>query len=266
MGKYTSQDIAKMTPKEFRAIVRKGEWTEACHEACNGYAASGLVAIPQEYAYDFLRFCTFNPRACNVMDVTEPGDPHPRNVAPDADLRTDLPRYRVFKDGKIIDEPFKVTEYWRDDLVAFILGCSGGVDYALDKSNVKWNLRGPFKTNIPLVPAGPFQGNMVCGCRSFPTAHDAIRAVQISSRYINSHGPPVYIGNPELIGVKDVNKCDYPLPYPAPPMAPNEIPIFWGASITPQNVVANSKIPFMITQYQGRLFWTDKLIEDLVVF
>jgi uncharacterized protein YcsI (UPF0317 family) len=266
MSKFSAADSAAMNSKEFRGIVRKGEWEGACHGACSGYVASGLAVVPREYAYDFLRFCNFNPRACYVLDVTEPGDPHPRLVAPDADLRTDLPGYRVFKDGKVIAEPRDAKEYWRDDLVAFILGCSGTTSYALRKANVKWLDRGIFQTNIALTSAGPFHGNMVCGCRSFTSSKDAVRAVQISSRLIVSHGPPVQIGNPDMIGIQNLLKPDYPLPYPVPPLEPGELPIFWGCSVTPQNVALQSKIPYMITQKQGCLFWTDKLVDESAVF
>ncbi len=265
MNEYSIEEIEKMSPREFRSIVRKGEWTEANHDACRGYAFAGLVALPREYAYDFLVFCHRNPRPCPVLDITEPGDPHPRLLAPDADLRTDLAQYRVFKDGEVIAEPYNATDYWRDDLVAFLLGCAGGRDAALLKANVQARYNGIFKSNIQLVPAGPFHGHMAVSGRTFPTSYDAVRAIGISSRLPASHGPPVHIGNPALIGIKDIEKPDFPLPHIAPPPEPHELIIFWGCSVTPQNVAMESRTPYMIAQYQGRLFITDKLVDELAV-
>jgi uncharacterized protein YcsI (UPF0317 family) len=263
--KYTVEDIATMKPKEFRSIVRKAQWAEACHDACLGYVVTGFAAVPKKYAYDFLLFCLRNPRPCPVLDVTEPGDPHPMIMAPDADVRTDIPLYRVFKNGKIVDEPTDIKKYWKDDMVGFLLGCSRSIDLALLNANVKYHNNGIFNTNIELVPAGPFHGKMAVSCRTLPTSYDAVRSIQVTTRMIAYHGPPVHIGEPSVIGIKSLRKPDFPLPYRFPAPKPGEVNLFWACSITPHNVALASKIPLMITQYQGCLFVTDKLIEELTV-
>jgi len=256
-----------MTPKDFRSIVRKGEWTEVTADACRNYGQANLIALPREYAFEFLSFCNRNPRPCYVLDVTEPGNPEPKLMAPDADIRTDLPRYRVFRNGKIIDEPTDATNYWRDDLVAFLIGCSWGFVWAFKAANVPFRSLGDYTTNIPLVPVGRFHGHMVCSCRAFQTSYDALRAIQISSRHIAFHGPPVHIGEPTLIGVNNIGKPDaFIPPWPTPPLEPHEIAMFWGCGITPQNVVLESKIPYAVTHYPGHMFVIDKLVEELAIF
>ena len=265
MNKYSVAETEKMSPSEFRNIVRTGEWTGPNHDACRGYAFAGLVVLPREYAYDFTLFCLRNPRPCPILDVTEPGNPHPMLMAPDADLRTDIAQYRVFKDGEVIAEPTDATDYWRDDLVAFLLGCSAGIDASIMKANVHYRFNGIYSTNIQLVPAGSFHGRMAVSCRTFSTSYDAVRAVQISSRLLVSHGPPVHIGDPALIGIKDIMKPDFPLPYTSPPPEPHEIPMFWGCAVTPQNVAIESKTPYMIVQNAGCLFPTDKLVDEVAI-
>jgi uncharacterized protein YcsI (UPF0317 family) len=257
--------IASMSPEEFRGLVRKGEWKEENRDACQGYAFAGLAILPKQDAYDFLVLCLRNPRPLPVLDITEPGDPHPRLMAPSADLRTDFPQYRVIKDGAIIDEPTDVKSYWRDDLVGFLLGCSIGIQGALDKASVKYRFNGIFNTNIQLHPAGPFHGRMAVSARTFSSSEEAVRAVQISSRLLASHGPPVHIGSPSVIGIKDMNKPDFPLPYQSAPPGPQEIPLFWACAVTPQNVALESKIPFMIMQRQGCLLPIDKRVDEVSV-
>lgn len=266
-NKYSPDELGAMRPEDFRSIVRKGEWTEVTADACRNYGQANLIALPKEYAFEFLLFCNHNPRPCYVLDVTEPGNPHPKLMAPDADLRTDLPKYRIFKDGKVIDEPTDATNYWRDDLVAFLIGCSWGFVWAFRAANVPFRSLGDYTTNIPLVPVGRFHGHMVCSCRAFSTSHDAVRAIQISSRHIAFHGPPVHIGDPTLIGVNNIGKPDaFIPPWPTPPPEPHETVMFWGCGITPQNVVLESKIPYAVTHYPGHMFVIDKLVEELAIF
>ena len=167
-------EVKAMSPGEFRSLVRKGEWTDAAIEACQGYAQANLAVVPKEYAFDFLLFCNRNPRPCPVLDVTEVGEPHSKLMAPEADLRTDLSKYRVFKDGELIDEPTDVIKYWRDDLVGFLLGCSWTFVWALRAANISWRRYSAYLTTIPCVPAGRFQGHMVVSVRAFYNAHDAV--------------------------------------------------------------------------------------------
>lgn len=255
-----------MSPKDFRYIVRNAEWVKETADACRGYGQANLIALSREYAFEFLLFADRNPRPCYVLDVTEPGDPYPKVMAPDADLRTDLPKYRIWKDGQIIDEPTDATKYWNDDLVAFLIGCSWGFVWGLKAANVPFRSLGDYTTNIPLTPVHRFHGHMVCSCRAFANSHDAVRAIQITSRHLAFHGAPVHIGNPLLIGVKNIGNPDaFIPPWPTPQPEPHEILMFWGCGITPQNVIMESKIPYAITHYPGHMFVIDKLVEELAV-
>lgn len=263
---YAPEELMAMKPNEFREIVRRGEWREVTADACINYGQANLIALPKEYAFEFLLFCNRNPRPCYVLDVTEPGDARPLLMAPGADLRTDLPRYRVFKDGNVAEEPYDATPYWRDDLVAFLIGCSWGFVWAFKAAEVPFRSLGDYTTNIELNSVGRFHGHMVCSCRAFSSSHHAVRAVQISSRHIAFHGPPVHIGNPAVIGVNNIGKPDaFIPPWPTPPPEPHEVVMFWGCGITPQNVVMQSKIPYAITHYPGHMFVLDKLVEELAI-
>ena len=265
--RYAPEELSGMKPDEFRRIVRKGEWTKETADACWGYGQANLIALPKEYAYEFLLLSHFNPRPLPVLDVTEPGDPHPRRVTRDADLRTDLPKYRVFVEGKIVAEPTDVSEYWRDDLVAFVIGCSWGFVWAIRDANVKYRSLGDYTTKIKLSPSGRLRGYMVCSCRAFPSSEDAVRAIQITSRHRAFHGPPVHIGDPKLIGVERIGEPDaFIPPWPTPPPEPYEIVAFWGCGITAQNVVMESKIPYAISHYPGHMLVLDKRVEEMALF
>ena len=259
--------ILAMNPKEFRSIVKTCEWSARNTDVCYGYAITNLAIVPKDIAFEFLLFCNRNPRPCPVVEVTDPGDPEPKLMAPGADLRTDLPLYRVFENGELIDEPTDIIKYWRDDLVCFLLGCSCTFEWALKAANVSWRTFGAYNTSIPCIPAGRFHGNMVVTVRAFPTTHDAVRAVQISSRHLLMHGPPVHIGDPAAIGIKELGKPDSFHPYrpTTEPPKPGEIIMCWGCGVTPQAVALESKIPFMITHSPAHMFITDRLGEELTI-
>jgi len=268
MAEYSEADMLEMTPKEFRGLVRTGEWNGHSLNKCRGYAVTDMVIIPKEYAYDYLVFSHRNPETISIVDMTEPGSPHPKRVAPDADLRTDLPRYIVYKDGRIIDEPTDIKKYWRDDLVCFLTSCSGSFYWALEAANVQYQRNGVFSTNIPCKPSGPFHGNMAVSCRLFKTSRDAVRAIQISSRHFLMHGPPIHIGDPAVIGIKGLTKPDL-IAYPS--LATHRLPtegevaMFWACGATNRVVALEAKLPLMIVDYHLSVFITDKLAEELVV-
>ncbi len=262
-------NLAEMSPEEFRNIVRRGEFTEVTAVACRSYVQANLAIVPKDYAFEFLLFAHRNPRAFYVIDVTEPGDPHPRLVAPEADLRTDLPRYRVFQDGELIGEPTDIIKYWRDDLVTFLIGCSQSFDWALQAANLHYRLFSDYTINRQLVPAGRFQGPMQSAPRAFKNAQNAVRAIQISSRHLIAHGPPIHIGDPATVGVKDLGKSDSgwipPVPWPPAPLQPGEILLWWATGANLSKVAMASKIPFMIVHRPGCMFITNRLSEELAI-
>ena len=263
MEESRAQVLGKMHPKEFRQLAREGGWTNITNEACKNHVQANLAVVPKEFAFEFLLFCERNPKPTALLDITEAGSYEPPNIAPNADLRTDLPKYRVYKNGEMIDEPTDVRKYWRDDLVAFLIGCSWNFDWALRAANVQFRSFGAYNSNIQCMPTGVFRGQMVVSARLFASSYDAVRAIQISSRHPRSHGTPVHIGNPHTIGVKNLSKPDAFDLGTASPQKANEIVMFWGCGVTPQAVAMEAKIPLMITHVPGHMFIADPLVEEI---
>lgn len=257
-------ELEGLHPQELRKIVREGRWTGGTEGLARGYAQANLIILPKEVALDFLIFCQRNPKPCPIVEITDPGSPMITQVA-NADLRTDLPRYSVYKDGKLVDQPSDITSYWRDDLVGFLIGCSYSFEEALLNAGIPLRhqqedkIVSVYTTNVPCVPAGRFAGPMVVSMR--PVKRDQlVRAVQVTSRFPATHGAPVHIGDPSLIGV-DLEKTDFDTGVFE--LAEDDVPVFWGCGGTPQAVALASKIDFMITHKVGHLFVTDKLSEAI---
>ncbi len=266
MAQDDHKDRGETTPWELRELVRKGEWLGPTHGKCPGYAATDVVILPKEFAYDFLVFCFRNPQTCPVVDITDVGSPHPPLVAPKADLRTDLPKYRVYRDGQVIDEPIDIKKYWRDDLVSILLGEAGSFHWSYKAANLQFESLGTFSTDIPCLPYGPFHGNVAVSCKVFKNTHDAVRAIQIASRHPLFHGPPMHIGDPAAIGIKDLSKPDVILrPDQTAPklLGPGEVTVCWPCFGTVRGVAVNAKLPLMIVDYPLHNFITDKVAEEL---
>jgi len=225
-----------------------------------GYVQGNLVILPNDVAAEFLRFCQLNPKPCPLIGTSAPGDWRIPALGDDIDIRTDIPRYRVWKGGELVAEPDDLRDVWRDDLVSFIIGCSFSFEEALmaDGIEMRHIVRGcnvpMFRTSTPTVAAGPFHGPMVVSMRPMKPA-DAIRAIQITTRFPAVHGAPVHIGKPELIGIRDIGAPDYG---DAVPVGADEIPVFWACGVTPQSVVAAAKPDFCITHYPGSMLVTDR--------
>jgi uncharacterized protein YcsI (UPF0317 family) len=229
-----------------------------------GYVQANLAILPAEYAQEFQTFCQLNPKPCPILAVGETGSPVLPTLGVDIDLRTDLSGYRVFENGVEID----TSEYWRDDLVAFPLGCSYSFEEALLQDGLplrhieRNECVAMYVTNIDTKPAGRFSGKMVVSMRPMKPA-DAIRAIQITTRFPNVHGAPVHIGHPELIGVNDIEK---PVFGGAPPlMKEDEIPVFWACGVTPQVVIEQAKPSFCITHRPGCMLVTDLKNSQLAI-
>jgi uncharacterized protein YcsI (UPF0317 family) len=266
MAKYTKEDVTKMTPKEFRELVRKEEWKDSTETACQGYAQANLVIVPKDVALDFLIFCLRNPRPFPLIDVAEPGDPEPKLVAPGADLRTDLPQYRVWKNGELVDEPYNIKKYWRDDLVGFLIGCSISVDPFLKAANIQYRFPAGYLTNLQTHPVGAFKGQMICSCRIYKNSYEAIKSVLITARQPLSHGTPVHIGSPESIGITDIRKPNERASAAdtrGEVIRPGETTTFTPAGASGSSVARESKLPLlMITHVPFRMFVTDVLLEE----
>jgi uncharacterized protein YcsI (UPF0317 family) len=252
-------------PRAARRAIRAGRHSSHTARMAPGYVQGNLCILPADWAAEFHRFCTLNPKPCPVLAIGNPGDPMLTALGEDLDIRTDVPRYRVFRDGACVDEPTDIRSLWRDDLVAFVLGCSFSFEEALVESGLElrhWTTgKGVpmWRTSVECTPAGRFSGPLVVSMRPFKPA-DAIRAVQVTSRFPAVHGAPVHLGLPEGIGVKDLSQPDWGEPTE---IKPDEIPVFWACGVTPQAVVARAKPPFCITHFPGSMVITDRRNAEL---
>jgi uncharacterized protein YcsI (UPF0317 family) len=230
-----------------------------------GHVQANLVVVPRDLAFDFLLFCHRNPKPCPLLDVTEPGCPEPRLTAPGSDLRTDLPRYRVYRHGELVDEPADLHSWWRDDLVAFLLGCSFTFENALLQAgvplrHVEAGCNVPmYRTNRPCRPAGIFRGPVVVSMRPLTPAQ-AVTATRICSRFPRAHGTPIHFGDPQALGIRDMSRPDFGDPVE---IRPGEVPVFWACGVTPQAVAMEVQPPLLITHKPGHMFVTDLRDTDL---
>ncbi|MBW4618680.1 MAG: putative hydro-lyase [Cyanosarcina radialis HA8281-LM2] len=258
---------SSFTPVQIRELCRLGQFTSSTAGVAAGFVQANLVVLPQSLAFDFLLFCQRNPKPCPVLEVTDPGSPEPRSIAPGADLRTDLPRYQVFSNGKLVEETTDIRQFWRDDLVAFLIGCSFTFETAMLKAglpvrHIEEGKNVPmYRTNIPCLPAGCFSGEMVVSMRPLsPPA--AIQAVQITSRYSKTHGTPIHLGDPAAIGIQNIDCPDFG---DAVTIGEQEIPVFWACGVTTQIALFHAKPELAITHAPGHMFVADLKDELLAV-
>jgi uncharacterized protein YcsI (UPF0317 family) len=249
--------VESVSPAQARERFRAG-LTAPTAAWAPGYAQANLVVLPRDVAFDFMLFAQRNPKPCPVLDVTEPGSPV-TSLAPDADLRTDLPAYRVWERGECVTETTDITGYWREDLVVFLIGCSFTFEQALLAADVpvrhiEQGRNVPmFVTSTECRPGGIFRGPMVVSMRPVPAGRVAT-AVQVTARYPAVHGAPVHIGHPEELGIGDLSKPDFG--DPVDPRA-GDVPVFWACGVTPQVALARARPPFAITHAPGHMFITD---------
>lgn len=242
-----------------RSRIRSGAFTGPTSGLAPGMVQGNLAILPADAAGEFLQFCQQNPKPCPVIGVSRPGDPMLPMLGGDIDIRTDVPRYRVWRDGVVTEEVTDIRRHWRGDLVAFLLGCSFSFEEALVAGGL--SIRhidqgrnvSMYKTSIATAPAGRFAGPMVVSMRPFTPA-DAIRAIQITTRFPAVHGAPVHFGDPAQIGIRDISKPDYG---DAVEIREGEVPVFWACGVTPQAVVESAKLPFCITHAPGCMLITD---------
>ncbi len=253
--------------QQVRQNIRQGLFTLPTAGAAPGFVQANLVVLPKALAADFLLFCQRNPKPCPLLSVSDPGSTFFPGFGDDLDIRTDVPRYRVWRNGEMIDEIANVSSYWRDDLVSFAIGCSFSFEEALvaeglDVRHISCASNVPmYRSNIATQSAGPFHGPMVVSMRPFKPAA-AIRAIQLTSKFPSVHGAPVHLGDATQIGITDLNKPDFGEPVE---IRAGEIPVFWACGVTPQAVLMASKPEFCITHAPGYMLVTDKLNAQLAI-
>ncbi len=254
-------------PAELRQRIRSGEYLGNTSGLAPGFVQCNLVILPADWANDFLRFCQLNPKPCPLIAMSDRPGEHRLPSLGDLDIRTDVPSYRVFRDGELCAENTDIEALWREDLVSFALGCSFSFEEALiadglDVRNISAGVNVPmYRTTTPCKAAGRFSGNMVVSMRPFRAA-DAIRAVQICSRFPSVHGAPVHLGNPELIGIRDLSQPDFGDPVS---VGADELPVFWACGVTPQVALEKARPPLAITHSPGCMLVTDLRNSQLAI-
>jgi uncharacterized protein YcsI (UPF0317 family) len=248
------------SPAAVREAIRRGEWTGPTAGLAGGFVQANLVVLPEADAFDFLRFCLRNPKPCPLLEVCDPGIAEPREIAPGADLRTDLPGYRVWRHGELDEERGDVRSLWRDDLVAFLIGCSFTFERAmlgagLPVRHIEEGVNVPmYRTSRECAAAGRFSGPLVVSMRPMTPAQ-AVAAAEVTARFTDTHGAPVHAGDPAALGIGDLGAPDYGDPVT---VRDGEIPVFWACGVTPQAAAVASRPELMITHAPGHMFVTDR--------
>lgn len=254
------------TPAYIRQRCRRGQLNAPTAGLAPGYVQANLVVLPVDLAFEFLQFCQRNPKPCPILDITDIGNPEPKGIAPGADIRTDLPRYRIFQRGVLVAETTDITPYWQDDLVAFLIGCSFSFETAMLKAglpvrHIEEGKNVPmYRTQLDCISNSSFASSLVVSMRPLP-AQQVARAVEVTSRYQRAHGGPVHIGNPSAIGIADLNSPDYGDPVT---VKADEIPVFWACGVTTQQAILNAAPKLAITHAPGYMFVSDLKDEDLL--
>lgn len=255
------------TSREERQRIRDGRHAGSTAGLAPGHVQGNVAILPKDYARDFLRFCQANPKPCPILAVSEVGDPMLPTLGQDIDIRTDVPSYRVFRNGVPVDEVSDIRALWRDDFVTFVLGCSFSFEetliaHGLEIRHVTQGCNVPmYRTDIDCVPAGRFHGKLVVSMRPFRPDR-ANRAIQITSRFPAVHGAPMHIGRPDLIGIHDIAHPDFG---DAVRIGDDEIPVFWACGVTPQVVFEQARPSIAITHKPGSMLITDLLNSQLAV-
>ncbi len=255
-----------LQPQQLRQLIRDRKWNTPTSGSVSGYLQANLVMLPAEEAFNFLLFCVRNPKPCPILDVLEPGRVEPI-IAPGADLRTDLPRYKIFENSQFQIEVMDVSDYFNDNMVSFLLGCSFSFENAMlaaglpirnmeEGKNVSMYI-----TNKRCVSAGPFSAPLVVTMRPM-TSEQAVRAVQVTTRFHLTHGAPVHLGDPEKIGISNLDKPDFGDPVT---IRPGEIPVFWACGVTSQLAATSAPLSRVITHAPGHMFVSDLRDEDLTI-
>lgn len=260
-------DAQLITGSDVRRACRRGDWTRPTPSVAAGFAQANLVVVSREYAFEFLLFCQRNPKPCPVLLVADGGRFDVGELAAGADLRTDLPGYRVWRNGELTDEPTDVLNLWRNDFVSFLIGCSFTFDSALIAAgltvrHIEMDVNVPmYRTSIACKSAGVFDGPLVVSMRPFTLA-EAQRATHVTAAFPHFHGSPVHIGDPQQIGIGDITRPDFG---DAIEIRDDEVPVFWACGVTPQCALMNARLPLAITHAPGHMFVTDLTNRSLLM-
>lgn len=258
-------NLEQQNPASIRAQISAGQITGNTASLCQGYAQANLVILPMDWARDFFQFCQVNPKPCPLLEVLAPGEPYTNRIAKRADVRSELPRYRIWREGELAGEPYDIKEFWRPDLVSFFLGCSFSFDLALQKAglpvrHLETGGNVPmYRTKLANAKAGRLGGPLVVSMRPMPE-HLVQKAFEVCDRYGGAHGAPVHHGDHRQIGIEDLARPEFG---EAVEVRAGEVPVFWACGVTPQAALMEARPPFAITHAPGHMFIADLRSEEL---
>ena len=251
---------------DVRHAIRDSRYRSHTAGLGQGYLQANLAIMPEAHALDFMRFCQRNPKPCPLTGVSDTGNPYLFTMGRDIDIRTDVPAYNIYRDGRLAGSVTDITDIWQDDFVVFALGCSFTFERALEQAGIPlWHIQNDrtvpmFRSNIDTVPAGPFSGKTVVSMRAIP--EDRVdEAAAISRAYPLAHGAPVHCGDPAALGIADISRPDWGDPAPVPE---GHVPVFWACGVTPQVAIEAARLPICITHKPGHMLITD-IAEDAEV-
>ncbi|MHA6327242.1 putative hydro-lyase [Roseivivax sp. CAU 1753] len=258
MQRHHSQ-LKASTPAALREAIRSGQYLSHTAGLGQGFLQANLAILPERYALDFMRYCQRNPKPCPISGVSDTGVPLMVTLGRGIDIRTDVPAYNIYRDGKLSGSAPDISNLWQDDFVAFALGCSFTFEHALMNAGIPvWHIENDttvpmFRSNIETVPAGPFGGKMVVSMRAIREDQVAL-AVEVSRRFPAAHGAPVHWGDPAQIGLANLSRPDWGDPAPVPE---GHVPVFWACGVTPQVAIERARLPICITHKPGHMLVTD---------
>jgi len=270
-SRQDEQAVIFTRPGSLRAACASGAFTAPTSGQCPGFAQANLVVLPQRYAADFKAFCHANPGPCPLLEVSEPGNPILQETV-FCDVRTDAPAYRLYSEGTLQAQCADLTAVWKgsesgpEASVAFLLGCSFSFEDALVQAglplrHVQLGRNVPmYKTNVQTTATGPFKGPLVVSMRPM-TPPQAREATRITAQFPKVHGAPVHIGDPQSLGIADIDKPDYG---DAVLVHDGEVCVFWACGVTPQAAIAEARLPCLVaTHAPGHMLVLDVTNEQL---
>ena len=254
-----------IVPAELRRLCREGVFRRPTAGYCPGYVQANLVIVPRSIATDFYHFCEWNPQPCPLLEMLPAGDPTTKRLAVNADLRSDLPLYRVYRHGEFVEEKEDILDDWRGDFVSFLLGCSFTFESALLSAGLpvrhlqEQTAEGLTK-NVPM-----YRTNILCrrrrgffgAARCLHASDDLCPGGRSDTNHVPISifaRPPVHRGNPSELGIEEIDRPDWGDPVT---IYPGEIPVFWACGVTPQAVLLTSAPEIAITHSPGHMFVSD---------
>lgn len=253
------ESLRDLDKNQLRKAIRASQYGGHTAGLAAGFLQANIIILPEEYALDFMRFCQRNPKPCPLVGVSETGSPLMRTLGRDIDIRSDVPRYNIYRNGELSESTLNIFDHWAEDSVAFALGCSFTFEDALVRAGIPiWHIEANktvpmYRSNIDTCAAGPFGGKTVVTMRAIDASR-VDEAIEISQRYPMAHGGPLHIGDPSVIGLNDLSKPDWG---DSPAALDDKIPVFWACGVTPQNAIMRAQLPIMISHTPGHMLITD---------